>query len=235
MNMKVGITAVAMAFGLSLSQPAQANDILNYVQNYFGGVNNNVNYAEAERMTQLDDDRAEVDGRISAALSAGRITPAQAGDLHAQLRSNRGLEIQLVRDGRFSFSDAQTVANALSAINVRLQNAMSTNIVINPRPGFGFPPRGFVARKQVNDLQNQIATRMQRGLSDGRLTNEEFSMLRRELSSIELRERQMRTSQGFLSFQEHQRLISRLNRLQDQMRVEMNDSQIAGRPHYPWY
>jgi hypothetical protein len=230
-----GINAIALTLSVCLHQPAQANDVLVYLQDYFGGVNNNITYSEAEKMTRLDADRAEIDGRISAALSAGRINGAQAADFHAQLRSNRALEFQLARDGRFSFSDHQTIASALSDTNVRLQNAISNNVVFNPRPGFGIPPRGYVNRKDVNDLQNKIANRLQQGRSSGRLTMSEYQSLRNELNTIEARERQMASSRGFLSFQENQRLMARLNRLQDQLRVEMNDSQVAGRQHFPWY
>lgn len=231
----LGISTVALTLGVCLNQPAQANDVNVYLQDYFGGVRNSVNYAEAERMTQLDADRAEIDGRISAALEANRISGAQAADFHAQLRNNRALESQLARDGRFSFNDAKAIASSLSDTNVRLQNAISNNIVFNPRPGFGVAPRGTVSRKEVNDLQVKIANRLQEGRASGRLTFTEYQSLRNELSAIEARERQMASPRGFLSFQESQRLLARLNNLQDQIRLEMNDGHIAGRAIHPWY
>jgi hypothetical protein len=231
----LGINVVAVALGLFSAQSVSANDINTYLQDYFGGVRNSVNYAEAQRMSQLDADRAEIDGRISAAVSAGRINVGQAADFHAQLRNNRALELQLARDGRFSFSDGKTIASSLSDTNVRLQNTISNNTVFGPRPGLSSAPRGTVTNKAVNDLQIRISLRLQDGRASGRLTPTEYQMLRNRLSSIEAREHQVSSPRGFLSFEENQRLLARLNRLQDEVRIEMNDSQVAGRALHPWY
>lgn len=228
-----GVTAIAVALGVCLSQPAKANDALNYIQDYFGGVNNSINYSDARRMAALDDDRAEVDSRINAAASSGRITPLQAADLRAQLRNNRAVQLQLARDGRFSFSDNQRIANSLSTISASVQNAIATNVMV-PRFNPGFAPRGFVARRQVDELQNQIQIRINNGRRNGNLTRSEAESLRAELAAIDARKHQMMNSRGYLSFYENQRLLSRLNRLQDHVRVEMHDSQVAGR-NYPWY
>ncbi|MDZ4835707.1 MAG: hypothetical protein SGJ27_18175 [Candidatus Melainabacteria bacterium] len=229
-----GITVVAVALGVCLSQPAQANDALGYIQDYFGGVNNNVNFGEAQKMAALDDDRAEVDGRIASAVTAGRIKPIEAGDLRAQLRNNRTLALQLVRDGRFSFADNARISNQLSTIAASLQNAIATNVMLPGRSNLALPPRGFVARTQVDELQSRISTRLNNGRRNGDLTRAEFESLRTELSAVDARKREMMNSHGMLSFQENQRLLSRLNRLQDQVRVDMNDTQVAGR-NYPWY
>ncbi len=228
-----GVTAVAVALGVCLSQPANANDALKYIQDYFGGVNNSINYADAQRMATLDDDRAELDSRVNSAVASGRISPAQAGDLHAQLRNNRAVQLELARDGRFSFSDNQRISTSLSTIGASVQNAIATNVML-PRPGNGFAPRGFVARKQVDELQNQLSIRIHNGKRNGNLTRNEFETLRSELAAIEARKQEMMNSRGYLSFSENQRLLSRLNRLQDQLRIEMHDSQVAGR-NYPWY
>ncbi len=232
-----GLLAVALTIGVGTAQSAQANDVRDYLNRYFGGVNNSLNYSEAERMTRADNNRAEIDGRVSAALSAGRITPYQAADLESQLMNNRNLQMQFASDGRFSWSDNQQVTAALGNIEVRLQNSINTNIVITPRPGHGHwqPPRGFVARTNVDQLEARIATRIEQGRNNGRLTGNEIARLRSELNNIRARKMQMATSDGYLSFAENQRLLSRLNKLQDQVRVELNDSQIAGREHLPWY
>lgn len=227
------VTAVAVALGVCLSQPAKANDALNYIQDYFGGINNSINYADAQRMAALDDDRAELDSRVNSAAASRRISPAQASDLHAQLRNNRAVQLELARDGRFSFSDNQRISTSLSTISASVQNAIATNVML-PRPGTGFPPRGFVARRQVEELQNQISIRINNGKRNGNLTRNEFETLKNELAAIDARKQEMMNSRGYLSFNENQRLLSRLNRLQDQVRIEMNDNQVAGR-NYPWY
>jgi len=228
-----GVTAVAVALGVCLSQPAQANDALNYIQDYFGGVNNSMNFNDAARMAALDDDRAEVDSRIAAALTSGRITPVQAADLRSQLRNNRMIQLEFARDGRFSTSDNVRVSTSLATIGASVQNAIATNVML-PRPHPIAPLRGFVAGRQVDDLRNQISLRMQNGRRNGNLSRSEFESLRSELAAIDARKLEMMNSRGMLSFSENQRLLSRLNRLQDQLRVDLHDSQVAGR-NYPWY
>lgn len=228
-----GTAAIAVALGVCLGQPAQANDVLNYIQDYFGGVNNSINYADAQRMAALDADRAEVDSRIHAALTSGRITPVQAADIRAQLRNNRTVQLDMARDGRFSLSDNARVSASLTTIGASLQNAIATNVMVTP-PRTGFPPRGFVARRQVDDLQNRISMRLQTGRKNGNLSRSEFQSLRSELASIDARKQEMMNSRGMLSFSENQRLLSRLNQLQDRLRVNLHDNEIAGR-NYPWY
>jgi hypothetical protein len=230
-----GVTAVAaVALGVCLSQPAQADNVLNYVQDYFGGVNNDINYKEAQRMTSLDQDRAEVDSRIGAALANGRISSIQAADLRAQLRNNRMLEFQLARDGRFSFSDNARISSSLSTINASVQNAIATNVRVMPRFRPGYNPTGFVARRQLDELQRRLSMRIHNGRRDGSLTRYEAESLQSELAAIEARKNEMMSSNGMLSFRENQRLLARMNRLEDQIRVETHDSQVAGR-NYPWY
>lgn len=233
----LGLSAVALTAGFGFGQPVQANDALDYLNQYFGGVNNSLNYSEAERMTRADGERAKVDDRVSSALSTGRITPVQAADLEAQLRNNRTLQMQFAEDGRFSFSDNERIMAALNEIESRLQNSITTNIVINPRPGYGRwqAPRGFVARTDVDQLEARIATRIEQGRHNGRLTSGEAGQLRSELNNIRARKHQMATTEGYLSFAESQRLLNRLSRLQDQLRVELNDGQVAGREQLPWY
>lgn len=230
------MASLAVAMGVLLIQPAQAN-VLDYLQQFFGGVNNSVNYAEARRMTELDADRAELGNRISAALRAGRITPVEAAKFTAALENNRSLQFQLARSGKFSVFDANQVASAITNINNDLQNAISTNIAVKPKSGsrFGLPPSGYVNRAQVENLQNQISTKLQRGLANGRLTRSEYNRLRAELINIQARKQQMLSPRGFLSFSENQRLLSRLNRLEDMVRIEMNNSQVAGDRGTVWY
>jgi hypothetical protein len=228
-----GVTAVAVALGVCLAQPAKADDALNYIQDYFGGVNNSINFSDAQRMAALDDDRAELDSRITSAAANGRISPGQAGDLRAQLRNNRAVQLGLARDGRFSFSDNQRIANSLTTIGASVQNAIATNVML-PNPNTGIVPRGFVARRQIDELRNQISIRLNNGRRNGNLTRSEFQVLQSELAAIDARKQEMTNSRGFLSFRENQILLSRLNRLQDQLRVELHDSQVAGR-NYPWY
>src|SRR5262249_37303680 len=49
-----GIGALTLAIALGLSQPARANDVIDYLQQYFGGVNTSTNFTEAQRMSELD-------------------------------------------------------------------------------------------------------------------------------------------------------------------------------------
>ena len=230
----LGISALVVASGLiGISRPAQANDVLNYLQQYFGGVSTSTNYAEATRMSELDAKRQMIDARISDALSSGRLMPAEAATLHAQLRSNANMELQLASDGRFSFADNQSISANLDNIDARLSDSIQS-IPYNPSYSI-VAPRELVARRQVDALQVKLADRIERGRAHGRLTPMEYRMLKRELTSINARKLQMTRNDGFLSRFENQRLLSRLNRLEIQIRNEINDSQVAGRFNARWH
>ena len=78
--------------------------------------------------------------------------------------------------------------------------------------------------QSVNEREQQLTDRIQRGISDGRLTDREARRLFRELNDIEAKERSF-LYDGRLSRRETDELHRDLDRLRDHVRQEMRDEQ----------
>ncbi len=76
----------------------------------------------------------------------------------------------------------------------------------------------------VNEREARIKARIERGLHDGRITNPEARRLHRELASIEAKERAFRAD-GRLSYREDAELKSNLDRLAENVRVQLRDDE----------
>ncbi|MET0918921.1 MAG: hypothetical protein ABWY07_10935 [Burkholderiales bacterium] len=76
----------------------------------------------------------------------------------------------------------------------------------------------------VNEREARIKARIERGLHDGRITNLEARRLYRELASIEAKERAFRAD-GRLSYREDAELKSNLDRLAENVRVQLRDDE----------
>jgi hypothetical protein len=76
----------------------------------------------------------------------------------------------------------------------------------------------------IDERESRITERIQRGMSDGRITNREARRLQRELDAIEAKERAFR-SDGRLNRRETDELNRDLNRLADHVRQQMRDEE----------
>lgn len=76
----------------------------------------------------------------------------------------------------------------------------------------------------INDREARITERIQRGMSDGRITEREARRLQRELNAIESKERAFQTD-GRLTRRETDELNRDLNRLADHVRQQARDEQ----------
>ena len=74
----------------------------------------------------------------------------------------------------------------------------------------------------VNEREARINARIQRGLRDGRITDREGRRLYRELAAIEAKERSF-LADGRLNFREEAELKRNLDRLADNVRVQLRD------------
>lgn len=221
---KTALTAglVAIVSGMSYGQPAQANDLVNFFRDYLGIAPNVYTPNAHEQMTMqaLVNQRNSIETRIAAALAAGQISVAQAADLRAQLANNANLQTQYSADGRLTFPEAQTLVVALNT----LDNSLATATTVAVNPGYGYtPPSGFYRTDRLDRLQARLANRLERARVSGRLTASEYTSLKAEFDRIAQREAQMRSSRGFLSRAEHDRLMARLNRLESNVSVQVAD------------
>ena len=76
----------------------------------------------------------------------------------------------------------------------------------------------------INEREQRIHERIERGISDGRITNQEARRLGRELNSIEAKERSF-LDDGRLNRRESNELHSDLDRLRDHVRQQLQDEQ----------
>jgi CRISPR/Cas system-associated endoribonuclease Cas2 len=86
----------------------------------------------------------------------------------------------------------------------------------------------------INEREARIGERIQRGISDGRITGREARRLQRELNIIEQKERQF-AADGRLSRWEAGELNRDLDRLADHVRQQMRDEERYGRNEPPRY
>ena len=116
---------------------------------------------------------------------------------------------------------AGVVASGIAAadnttIQMRAHDIRSANIV--PVQYY----RGDEGPASINDREARINARIQRGLEDGRITNNEARWLYRELRDVEAKERAF-ASDGRLSYRERAELNADLDRLSAHVRQQMRD------------
>ena len=76
----------------------------------------------------------------------------------------------------------------------------------------------------INEREAQLRARIDRGMSDGRLTNREARSLHRDLASIEARERAYRAD-GLLTGRETAELNRELDRLASNVTTQLRDDE----------
>ena len=84
--------------------------------------------------------------------------------------------------------------------------------------------RGEERSANVNEREARIKARIDRGVSDGRLTNREARRLYRELGAIEAKERAF-IADGRLNHRETAELNSSLDRLAENLRAQVRDDE----------
>ena len=87
-----------------------------------------------------------------------------------------------------------------------------------------YPNRWDDRSATVNEREAHIRARIERGLNDGRITNREARGLYRELASIEAKERAFKAD-GRLNYREEAQLNRDLDRLAENVRVQLRDDE----------
>jgi len=227
----LGMSAMALAAGLYIGQPAAANDlgnVLDFLQDVLGGRSGYASdYAEQRALNRLNAERAEMQDRVSEAVNSGEISGWEAGNFRAQLQYNANLQAQYASDGTFTMPEARSVWAGLNGMDGRLLAAVND--------GLAFPHRRFMNTTALDRLTMRIADRLEQGRANGELTAMEYRNLRRQLDRIRFDRQQMAYSGGQLTGGEVQSLTDRLDGLSDLATQEMRDREIAGRSHRFWY
>jgi hypothetical protein len=94
------------------------------------------------------------------------------------------------------------------------------------RPAYSDPYayRSDERSANINEREARIKARIERGLNDGRITTREARLLYRQLASIEAKERAFK-SDGRLSYREDAELNRDLDRMAENVRVQLRDEE----------
>lgn len=216
MNIRNTITAaIVLSTGLTLvagnaSYAQSFRDLLRGSGNYEA----NFSQHQQATMTNLINKETSIRTDITAALRAGTIDRSSGNDILRELDSVAALRGSY-NPSRFSFSEAQTLASRLSAIEARATTLISAGSTMNPAPIVG---NGSMTMTSAVDIQNRIASlrlKISQKLSAGIISANQADRLSNELGDIENDLSDMRSSG--LRNSERVRLTSDLDALDSRM------------------
>lgn len=212
---------------------------------YIAGNNNGMNAGQAASINNLNTTRAQANASISTAVANGTLSVDQASLYQNQLNANANEQANYVNSGNFNFMQMQSVLTNLQGINTNITSAISagatnnfnTNANINNN-GWNNGRRNRGNNRWNNGYNNQInatywtgidsqlsasLTRMQDGLNNRSLTQNEFNDLKRQYDLIVARENQYRASGGRFSNNERNALERQIDALNVTITRETTD------------
>ena len=178
------LLSLSICLGINFSQPAQANDLLNWLTNYVAD-RPNTNRFLIQQTTfrhNVDLGISNNSNEISAGLSSGRLTFDEASDLDAQLAHIIAMRKAFMKDGAYSESEAHSIVNAMTRMNNLIATASTNTRVAMPGESFRGSYRAY--NQDIAGLQASVRSRISRALASGRITPEEASLLRHEYNVI---------------------------------------------------
>ena len=206
---------------------AQANDLTDLLRGWVGdNYSSYNNLSSAHQLSTHNNIRARISqlrSDANVAVQSGQISHSEFINMNAELDRIANIEASYAGNG-MTFGEAQAIVGMLDSAATRLTNFGYGNVSQfpnwNPRPSnYGFA--------NINERQAFIQRRIDMGVRNGRLTQFEANSLRAQLDRIGRDEANARM--GGLSGWERQNLLSRLDRLNNQVSIDLNDGQIAGR------
>lgn len=212
---------------------------------YIAGNNNGLNAGQAASINNLNTTRAQANASISTAVANGTLSVDQASLYQNQLNANANEQANYVNSGNFNFMQMQSVLTNLQGINTNITSAISagatntfnTNANINNN-GWNNGRRNRGSNRWNNGFNNQInatywtgidsqlsasLTRMQDGLNNRSLTQNEFNDLKRQYDLIVARENQYRASGGRFNNNERTALERQIDALNVSITRETTD------------
>lgn len=217
---------------LSAFNGAQANDLTDLLQGWVGnnyGTANNL--SSAHQMATINNIQSRINqlrSDANVAVQSGQISHGEFINMNAELDRVSNLQANYAANG-MTFGEAQALVGMLDSAATRLTNFGYGNV--SQFPNYSARPSSY-GFANINERQAFIQRRIDMGIRNGRLTQFEANQLRSQLNRIGRDEANMRM--GGLSGWERQNLLSRLDRLNDQVGQSLNDGQIAGRRDR-WY
>ncbi len=240
MNKKISISGIgllAFILGLCAAPESIARDRGNALQ-----------MAQMQTIANLNNQRAQLDTRISTALGSNQLTNIQADSLRAQLTQNSSLQTGFLADGLIDVSETQSVISGLNAVDSSLQssiqsynttqaaaaqvnytNSFNNNTPFNNNSRWGnrwtnnWGNRYNTLLNDLNNIQASISSQIASGQQSGRLTSSEYRSLKSELDRLSAKNLQIANSRGRAVISERQNLMDRFNALQTRVTKELND------------
>lgn len=168
-----GIGLVAVILGLAAIPAANAQN------------NPHLNAMQMQTVTNLNNQRTQIDTKITTALSNRSITNAQAASFRAQLNANANLQNQFLRDGIIDVSETQNVMNQLNSIDSSITAGSVTNVPGTPNFGPGGRSQYRSSRNisRINDQRAQVESKLNQYLSSGRITLDQANKHRAKLQA----------------------------------------------------
>ncbi|MBX9668222.1 MAG: hypothetical protein K2X93_11410 [Candidatus Obscuribacterales bacterium] len=216
--------------GLSPSERSSLNDELNRLSreierqiNDFETAQNlrnrwtppvfNYDFGSVDRM-QADQER-----RITEGLRSGKLSPREAERLRQKLAEVAQLESRLRRSG-LAWNEARVLTDRLELIGDQIDSEL------NDGKFSGFFQ--LFSGAKIDSQQAYIDFRINEGLRNGSLTNQEATQLRSDYNRINTLEARLRA--GGLSNFERDDISYELNKLSNQVYRQMHDVQTAYKP-----
>jgi hypothetical protein len=220
--LKIIAGANVLAFSLGLFMATDAN-----AQYFgFGTGRNHLSAVQEQTRANLDNQRAVMENKITAALNTGQINRSQAASMRAQLDANRNAQVNAIADGFLSVAETQNLINGMNSIDTSLSSLATVGVTntygVTYGPGFG---------RDLNAQLSNLSSRLERNRSNGRLSNVEYRALRGELNRLNTR--LARLNMGGLSRFERNQLRNQIDQFQMHFNTELNDRNgIATRGWY---
>lgn len=234
-------------------QAADMNEIMRGLLN-----SRNSSSSQNQTIVNLNSQRASLESRIQQGLSTGQLSAAQAESIRAQVNYNMSLQNQSTSDGNLDFTEAQAVLNGLNVIDTSLTAAIAAGVPTytgqNGHPGNwnngpgnwnngqGNQGRGWknnwnngrnnrqqVSTARTDALFTSISAQLEAGRTDGRLTRDEYRMLKSDLTRVTNDKLASVRSNMFISRTDEERIFNRLTTLNTRTTRELTDNQIASR------
>lgn len=209
---------------------------------------NNLRTTQEQTIANLNLQRDQIDARITAALRLRQISAQQAADLRGRLQDNSRRQ-SISEGGGLSFAEAQSILTSLNSIDAQLQTVTAGGGIAGTPSKHKdyYEPSVIYKRNNANEalpqavttadlerMQSRISDRLAQGARDNRLSSADCASLKAELDNIAMRKARMIRFRGYLSNEQHSRLLDQLSDLDHRLRAELYDRQYAGRDK-PWF
>jgi opacity protein-like surface antigen len=166
--------------------------------------------ASAQSWQSINERQYNLDRRIDAGVRSGDLTRREAVRLRGEFNDLARLEARYRSSNGLSMSERRDLDMRFDSLSAQIRFERHDR---NNRNGRNWQP--------INQRQNQLDNRIDRGIRDGRLDRREAYRLRSEFQEIAMMEQRYR--RNGLSYEERRDLDRRFDRLDAQLTASLHD------------